>query len=94
MIDINFNDDNAKNFILGREVDSMQERVEHLHVALENKTGQGSDSLGWLHLPSLTPPSLFDSIYSAQREIREQCNTFVCSQFHQDCQTKCYLLKH
>jgi len=78
MIDINFNDDNAKNFILGREVDSMQERVEHLHVALENKTGQGSDSLGWLHLPSLTPPSLFDSIYSAQREIREQCNTFVC----------------
>jgi glucose-6-phosphate isomerase len=78
MIDIDFNEDNAKNFILDREIDSMQESVDHLHSDLENKTGQGSDSLGWLHLPSLTLPSLFDSIYSTQKEINEQCNTFVC----------------
>ena len=72
MIDINFNDDNAKNFILRREIDDIQGRVDHLHADLENKTGQGSDSLGWLHLPSLTPSSLFDSIDSTQSEIREQ----------------------
>jgi glucose-6-phosphate isomerase len=78
MIDIDFNDDNAKNFILSREIDSIQERVDHLHANLENKIGLGNDSLGWLHLPSLTPPSLFDSIFSTRSEIRGQCNTFVC----------------
>jgi len=45
---------------------------------LEKKTGQGSDCLGWLHLPSRTPSSLFDSIRSTQNEIVGQCDAFVC----------------
>jgi len=78
MMDICFNDDNAKQFISSREIDSLQKNVNHLHADLENKTGQGSDCLGWLHLPSQTPSSLFDSIQSTQNEIREQCDAFVC----------------
>jgi len=78
MMDICFNDDNAKQFISSREIDSLQKNVDHLHADLENKTGRGSDCLGWLHLPSQTPSSLFDSIQSTQNEIREQCDAFVC----------------
>jgi len=73
-----FNDDNAKQFISSREIDSLQKDVNHLHADLENKTGQGSDCLGWLHLPSQTPSSLFDSIQSTQNEILGQCDAFVC----------------
>ena len=78
MMNICFNDDNAKQFISSREIDSLQKNVNHLHADLENKTGQGSDSLGWLHLPSQTPSSLFDSIQSTQNEILGQCDAFVC----------------
>jgi glucose-6-phosphate isomerase len=77
-MNISFNDDNAKLFISNQEVNSLQENVDHLHADLENKTGQGSDFLEWLHLPSRMPPSLFDLIHSIQEEIREQCNAFVC----------------
>jgi len=77
-MDICFNDDNAKQFISSQEIDSLQKNVNHLHADLENKTGQGSDCLGWLHLPSQTPSSLFDSIQSTQNEILGQCDAFVC----------------
>ena len=77
-MDICFNDDNAKQFISSQEIDSLQKNVNRLHADLENKTGQGSDCLGWLHLPSQTPPSLFDSIQSTQNEIKDQCDAFVC----------------
>jgi glucose-6-phosphate isomerase len=78
MMDICFNDDNAKQFISSQEIDSLQKNVNRLHADLENKTGQGSDCLGWLHLPSQTPSSLFDSIQSTQNEIKDQCDAFVC----------------
>ena len=77
-MDICFNDDNAKQFISSQEIDSLQKNVNRLHTDLENKTGQGSDCLGWLHLPSQTPSSLFDSIQSTQNEIKDQCDAFVC----------------
>ena len=77
-MDIFFSDDNAKQFISSQEIDSLQKNVNRLHADLENKTGQGSDCLGWLHLPSQTPSSLFDSIQSTQTEIKDQCDAFVC----------------
>jgi len=78
MMDIFFDDDYAKEFVSNSEIGSLQENVDHLHVDLEKKTGQGSDCLGWLHLPSRTPSSLFDSIRSTQNEIIGQCDAFVC----------------
>jgi glucose-6-phosphate isomerase len=77
-MDIEFDDKNAREFVSSREIDSLQANVDHLHADLEKGTGRGSDHLGWLHLPSQTPTSLLDSIYSTQKEIRDQCNTFVC----------------
>ena len=69
MIDIDFNDDNAKSFVSGFEVDSLQAKIDRLHADLESGTGQGSDYLGWLHLPSRTSPSLLNSISSTKKEI-------------------------
>ena len=78
MMDISFNDDYAKEFVSNSEIGSLQENVDHLHADLEKKTGQGNDYLGWLHLPSRTPSSLFDSILSTQNEIIRKCDAFVC----------------
>ena len=77
-MDIEFDDENAREFVSSREIESLQANVDHLHADLEKGTGRGSDHLGWLHLPSQTPTSLLDSIYSTQKEIRDQCNAFVC----------------
>ena len=78
MTDINFNDDNAKSFVSDQEIDSLQADIDRLHIDLESGTGQGSDYLGWLHLPSRTSTTLLDSIVSTQMEIKEQCDAFVC----------------
>ena len=78
MMDISFNDDYAKEFVSNSEICSLQENVDHLHADLEKKTGQGKDYLGWLHLPSRTPSSLFDLILSTQNEIIRKCDAFVC----------------
>ena len=78
MMDISFNDDYAKEFVSNSEICSLQENVDHLHADLEKKTGEGKDYLGWLHLPSRTPSSLFDSILSTQNEIIRKCDAFVC----------------
>lgn len=78
MIDINFSGDNAKSFVSQLEIDSLQTKINSLHADLENGTGQGSDYLGWLHLPSRTPPALLNSISFAKKEISDQCDAFVC----------------
>ena len=78
MIDINFNDDNAKSFVSESEVYSLQTTIDRLHVDLESKTGLGNGYLGWLHLPSRTSSSLLDSIFSTKKEISDQCDAFVC----------------
>ena len=78
MTDIDFNDDNARSFVSGQEIDSLQADVDRLHDDLEKGAGQGSDYLGWLHLPSRTSSSLLDSIISTQKEITDQCDAFVC----------------
>jgi len=78
MIDITFNDDNAKSLVSELEVNSLQTRVDCLHADLESGRGQGSDYLGWLHLPSRTSPSLLNLISSTKKEISDQCDAFVC----------------
>jgi len=77
-MNISFNNDNARKIISTSEISSLQENIDHLHAALEGKTGLGSDYLGWMHLPSQTPSSLLDSICSTQNEMKEQCDAFVC----------------
>ena len=77
-MNISFNNDNARKVISTSEISSLQENIDHLHAALEEKTGLGSDYLGWMHLPSQTPSSLLDSICSTQNEMKEQCDAFVC----------------
>lgn len=39
-----------------------QERVNECMAALHNRTGKGSDFLGWLHLPSTIEDTLLKDI--------------------------------
>ena len=45
---------------------------------LDTGSGEGSDFLGWLHLPSETPQSLVDSINKTAERLRENCEYVVC----------------
>lgn len=45
---------------------------------LENGSGEGSDFLGWLHLPSETPKSLLDNINKTAARLRRECDYIVC----------------
>ena len=78
MIDIDFNNDYAKSFVSEAQINSLQTKIDLLHADLESGAGQGSDYLGWLHLPSKTSPSLLNLVSSTKKEISDQCDTFVC----------------
>ena len=45
---------------------------------LDNGSGEGSDFLGWLHLPSETPGSLLESIGKTADRLRKNCDYVVC----------------
>lgn len=45
---------------------------------LDNGSGEGSDFLGWLHLPSETPESLLESISKTADRLRKNCDYVVC----------------
>lgn len=44
---------------------------------LENATGEGSDFLGWLHLPSSIRPAQLDEIEAVAAHLRHQCDYVV-----------------
>ena len=45
-------DDGIKPFITDEEYEGMCKRVEQAHDMLENKSGKGSNMLGWIDLPA------------------------------------------
>ena len=45
---------------------------------LESGKGEGSDFLGWLHLPSSIKPELIDRINKTAARLRENCDYVVC----------------
>ena len=57
------------------EIQALQGKVDSLHESLEKGQGEGSDYLGWLHLPSQT--TALESIQICADQIKEQCEAFI-----------------
>ena len=70
-------DDGIKPFITDEEYEGMCKRVEQAHEMLENKSGKGSDMLGWIDLPANRDEEEIERIKKCAERINKQADVFV-----------------
>jgi glucose-6-phosphate isomerase len=68
---------NIQSFVTEQELASLQPEVDRCHRDLETGHGKGAEFLGWLHLPSTTPPDQLKEIQKSAGWIRDNCEAFV-----------------
>ncbi|MDD5504082.1 MAG: glucose-6-phosphate isomerase [Candidatus Omnitrophica bacterium] len=67
----------ADKFIKKADLESVKTEVIECHNMLEKGSGEGSDYLGWLHLPSRTDKKSIEEIQLAASSIRNSCQACV-----------------
>jgi glucose-6-phosphate isomerase len=77
MIDLSLNRENLVQFIAEEELLAFQEEIDQCHSKLVNKTGKGSDFLGWVDLPVQIDENLLASIEKDAELIRSKAEVFV-----------------
>ena len=74
---ISFNEKYVKPFVGEQELDNISEMVYTADNMLRNKTGAGSDFLGWVDLPDNYDREEFAKIKQTAAKIRALCDVFV-----------------
>ena len=74
---ISFNEKYVKPFVGEQELDNISEMVYTADNMLRNKTGAGSDFLGWVDLPENYDREEFAKIKQTAAKIRDLCDVFV-----------------
>ncbi len=64
-------------FVSKEEISSYEAKVSGAHEKIINKTGEGSDFLGWYTLPNDYNKDEFERIKKAAGKIRKSCSVFV-----------------
>jgi len=77
MAKIAFDYKNALDFIREHEIDYLKNQVEDAHKKLHERTGPGSDFLGWVELPNNYDKEEFARIIKAARKIREDSDVLI-----------------
>ncbi len=77
MTNIKLNISNILNFVSLQEIQTLQPEISKHISALLNKTGKGSDFLGWVNLPSEISNNMLDDIEKTAKEIRDKSEIFV-----------------
>ncbi len=77
MKSISLNITKAASFLAEGAVKAYEPKVKAAQEALENGTCEGSDFLGWLHLPSSITPEFLDEIQAVADTLREKCEVVV-----------------
>ncbi len=77
MTHINFSYSKALGFFNQNEIDNSQDFVTSAHHALHNKTGPGSDFLGWVDLPETYNKEEFSRIRSAADKIKQDTDILL-----------------
>ena len=75
---ISFDDRLLEGIISESAIDAYTPALAAAEKMLADRSGPGSDFLGWLDLPTKTPKKLVDSIVSAGRELREKADVLIC----------------
>ena len=68
---LKLNDKYVKNFITDDELNAMASAVEDAHQKIQDKSGEGSDFLGWVDLPVNYDKEEFERIKKAAQKIKE-----------------------
>lgn len=74
---ITFLYDKAKDFISQEEIDNVSAQVSAAHKAINEKSGPGSDFLGWVDLPVDYDKEEFERIEKAAAKIRKDSDVLV-----------------
>jgi glucose-6-phosphate isomerase len=74
---IQFDYSKALSFFGQHEIDYMQDAVTAAHEALHNKTGAGSDFLGWIDLPTAYDREEFARIQTAADKIKNDSDVLL-----------------
>ena len=78
MSNINLNIDNITPFLPKGEIFNLQPQISKIHEDMEKGKGEGSDFIGWLHLPSNTSKDLIKKINHTAEYIRDNAEVFIC----------------
>ena len=78
MNDIRLTIDKAFNFVSQEQVKTLIPALKSGMEQLHKGTGEGSDFLGWLNLPSSMPEELLADIEQTAVSLRECCEVIVC----------------
>ena len=74
---IKCNDKFIKNFVSDDEIKALIPALESAHDKIVNKTGDGSDFLGWHSLPADYDKAEFERIKKAAKKIQDSCDVFI-----------------
>ncbi len=74
---INFDYSGALNFIEEKEILSLQDKINENYEKIYNKTGRGSDFLGWVNLPSSFSTDLIGKIEKTASVLRTKSEVVV-----------------
>ena len=74
---LKLNDKYVKNFITDDELSAMASAVEDAHQKIQDKSGEGSDFLGWVDLPVNYDKEEFERIKKAAQKIKEDSKALV-----------------
>ncbi|MDR0940490.1 MAG: glucose-6-phosphate isomerase [Mediterranea sp.] len=74
---ISFNNEKTFGFISKDKVAAYETAVKNAQETLEKGTGQGSDFLGWLHLPSSITSAELADIKATAKVLRDNCEVVV-----------------
>ena len=77
MSNIKFDYSKSLGFIDEKDVLNLQEKINKNYSDIFNKTGKGSDFLGWVDLPSKTEDALIDKIEKTAASLRAQSEVCV-----------------
>ncbi|MGN0032635.1 MAG: glucose-6-phosphate isomerase [Candidatus Limimorpha sp.] len=77
MTDIRVESRHAKGFLTENQIDRFNEKVPATFDTIYNGTGEGSDFLGWVNLPSSITPEFIKDIKDKAEELREKSEVFV-----------------
>ena len=77
MKSISLNITKAASFLAEGAVKAYEPKVKAAQEALENGTCEGTDFLGWLHLPSSITPEFLGEIEAVANTLREKCEVVV-----------------
>ncbi|MBF0483877.1 MAG: glucose-6-phosphate isomerase [Candidatus Omnitrophica bacterium] len=74
---LTLNKDLLKGFVSPKDIEKIAPQIQKAHKDLHNKTGKGSDYLGWINLPSSIKPALIDELEDLGKKVRENSDCLI-----------------